>query len=163
MIVAAIAVAPDVAQAKEVADLVRRGPTLVERCRRGSRRAEARVRDYDSVGLRRTTRELGVAEQASGELADPDVEVAVVLRVAVIVPAPVLVVVIGDVGGEIGPAAVRLAQRPVDVVAEIGGAEQELLARLPVLRRRLALRRLQRAGIDQVARLERRSRTGGRD
>ena len=43
--------------------------------------------------------------------------------------------VIGDVAGEIGVAAVRLDQRPVDVVAEIGGAEQGLLAILPILRR----------------------------
>ena len=38
--------------------------------------------------------------------------------------AQILVVVIGDVGGEVGVAAVRLDQRPVDVVAELGGAEQ---------------------------------------
>ena len=55
--------------------------------------------------------------------------------------------VIGDVGGEIGVAAVRLHQRPVDVVAEIGRAEQRLLAILPVLDRR-ALRRRQPALID---------------
>ena len=34
--------------------------------------------------------------------------------------APEFVGVIGDVRGEIGPASVRLAERPVDVVAELG-------------------------------------------
>ena len=58
-----------------------------------------------------------------------------------------LVAVIGDVGGEIGVAAVRLHQRPVDVVAERGRAEQRLLAILPVLDRR-ALRRRQAALVD---------------
>ena len=58
-----------------------------------------------------------------------------------------LVLVIGDVGGEIGVAAVRLDQRPIDIVAEGGGAEQRLLAVFPVLDRR-ALRRRQAALID---------------
>ena len=40
---------------------------------------------------------------------------------------------VGDVGGEIGVGAVGLEQRPVDVVAEVGRAEQGLLAVLPVL------------------------------
>src|SRR5262249_22999415 len=47
-----------------------------------------------------------------------------------------LVLVVGDVGGEIGITAVRFHQWPVDVVAEGGGAEQRLLAILPVLHRR---------------------------
>ena len=60
-----------------------------------------------------------------------------------------LVLVVGDVGGEIGVAAVRLHQRPVDVVAEGGGAEQRLLAVLPILDR-LALRRRQAALVDEA-------------
>src|SRR3546814_19742923 len=40
-----------------------------------------------------------------------------------------LVPMIGDVAGEIGPAAVGLLQRPVDIVAEFGGAEPCLRAR----------------------------------
>ena len=63
--------------------------------------------------------------------------------------APVLVVVIGDVVGEVGPAAVRLLERPVDVVAELRGAEQRLLAVFPVVGL-LALRRLEPALVDQV-------------
>ena len=39
--------------------------------------------------------------------------------------------VIGDVGGEISVAAVRFLQRPVDVVAEIGRAEQASARGLP--------------------------------
>ena len=58
--------------------------------------------------------------------------------------------VIGDVAGEIGVAAVRLDQRPVDVVAEIGGAEQRLLAILPILGG-LALGRRQAAFVDDAA------------
>ena len=64
-----------------------------------------------------------------------------------------LVAVIGDVAGEIGVAAVGLDQRPVDVVAEIGGAEQELLAVLPILVD-LALGRRQPALIDEPLGLE---------
>ena len=60
-----------------------------------------------------------------------------------------LVGVVGDVVGEIGVAAVGLAQRPVDVVAEVGGAEQGLRARFPVVRR-LALGRVQHALVDQA-------------
>ena len=63
--------------------------------------------------------------------------------------AQVLVAVVGDVGGEIGVAAVRLDQRPVDVVAVVGGAEQRLLAILPILGR-LALGRLQPALVDHA-------------
>ena len=44
-----------------------------------------------------------------------------------------LVVVVGDVAGEIGVAAVRFHQRAIDVVAEGGRAEQRLLAVLPLL------------------------------
>src|SRR6516162_1852652 len=58
-----------------------------------------------------------------------------------------LVLVIGDVGGEVGVGAVRLDQRTIDVVAERGGAEQQLLAVLPILDRR-SLRRRQAAFID---------------
>ena len=58
-----------------------------------------------------------------------------------------LVLVIGDVGREIGVAAVRLLQRPVDVVAIGGGPEQGLLAVLIILDRH-ALRRRQPAFID---------------
>ena len=54
-----------------------------------------------------------------------------------------LVGVVGDVVGEIRVAAVGFAQRPVHVVAELGGAEQGLRARLPVVRG-LAFGRLQR-------------------
>src|SRR3546814_7152965 len=49
--------------------------------------------------------------------------------------------------------AVRLAQGAVDVVAELGRLEQKLRARLPVLRR-LALGRLQHAGVEELARLQ---------
>src|SRR5262245_28128413 len=45
-----------------------------------------------------------------------------------------LVIVIGDVIGEVSPAAVGLLQRTVDLVAEFRGPEQRLLAVLPVIR-----------------------------
>jgi hypothetical protein len=41
--------------------------------------------------------------------------------------------VVGDVGGEVGVGAVGLEERPVDVVAEGGGAEERLLPVLPIL------------------------------
>ena len=47
-------------------------------------------------------------------------------------PRRELVVVIGHIGGEVGVAAVRLHERAIDVVAEVGGPEQRLLAILPV-------------------------------
>ncbi len=62
-----------------------------------------------------------------------------------------LLLVIGDVGREIGVGAVGLQQRAVDVVAEGGGAEQRLLAILPVLVI-LALGRRQPALIDEPLR-----------
>ena len=46
-----------------------------------------------------------------------------------------LVLVVGDVGREIGVGAVRLDQRTIDVVAKGGGAEQRLLAVLVILDR----------------------------
>ena len=57
---------------------------------------------------------------------------------------------IGDVGGEIGPRPVRLLERPVDIVAELGRAEERLRPRLPIVRQ-LALGRLERADIDEAA------------
>ena len=59
-----------------------------------------------------------------------------------------LVGVVGDVVGEVGVGAVRLAQRAIDVVAEPRRAEQGLLARFPIVGR-LALGRLEHALIDQ--------------
>ncbi len=61
----------------------------------------------------------------------------------------VLVVVVGDVGGEVGPAAVGLLERPVDLVAEPGRPKQRLLAILPVVGFQ-ALGRLEPALIDQA-------------
>src|SRR4030081_3784181 len=52
-----------------------------------------------------------------------------------------LVLVIGDIGSEIGVAAVGLDQRPVDVVAIGGGAKQRLFAILIVFDRRSVGRR----------------------
>ena len=66
-----------------------------------------------------------------------------------VVAAGDLVGVVGDVVGEVGVAAVGLAQRAIDVVAETGGAEEGLRAGFPVVRR-LALRRLQHAFVDQA-------------
>ena len=65
-----------------------------------------------------------------------------------VVAARYLVGMIGDVIGEVGVRSVRLAQRPVDVVAELGRAEQGLRARFPVLRR-FPLGRFQHAFVDQ--------------
>ena len=71
-----------------------------------------------------------------------------------VVAALDLVEVVGDVGGEVGPAAVGLLDRAVGVVAVGGGAEEGLLARLPVLGE-LALRRLERALVDEAVGVER--------
>ncbi len=57
--------------------------------------------------------------------------------------------VIGDIGGKIGVAAVRFLQRPVDIVAESGRFEEFLLAILPILDG-LALRRRQAPDIDEI-------------
>ena len=65
-----------------------------------------------------------------------------------------LVVVIGDIGREIGPAAIGFLDRTIDIVAMFGRTEQGLLARLPVFGR-LALGRLEHAFIDQALVLER--------
>jgi hypothetical protein len=62
-----------------------------------------------------------------------------------------LLQVVGRVGREVGPAAVRLLERPILVVAVGGGTEQQQLDRLPIVRL-LALGRLERAAIDEVAR-----------
>ena len=62
-------------------------------------------------------------------------------------PAAELVVVIGDVAGEIGPRPIRFFQRAIDFVAELRRAEQGLRPRLPVVRQ-LALWRFENALID---------------
>ena len=59
-----------------------------------------------------------------------------------------LVIVIGDIGGEIGPTAIRFLHRPVHIIAVIGRAKQSLLTRLPIFRF-LALWRLQDPLINQ--------------
>src|SRR5262249_16772466 len=46
-----------------------------------------------------------------------------------------LAFVVSNVGGEVGIAAVRLPQWPVDVVAEFGRTEQCLFSILPILDR----------------------------
>ena len=89
-------------------------------------------------GLHRRLQPLDVARVVGAEHVDHVLEAA-----------QVLVAVIGDVGGEIGVAAVRLDQRPVDVVAIVGGAEQRLLAVFPLVGR-LALGRLQPACVDHA-------------
>ena len=61
--------------------------------------------------------------------------------------------VVGDVAGEIGVGAVRFEQRTIDIVAEARGAEQRLLAVLPVLHLR-ALGRRQAALVDEAARAQ---------
>ncbi len=60
-----------------------------------------------------------------------------------------LVGVVGDVVGEIGVGAVAFLQRAVHVVAELGGAEQGLGARLPIVGG-FALGRFQHAFVDQA-------------
>ena len=77
----------------------------------------------------------------------------------VVEAASELVAVIGHVGGEIGVRAVGLHQRPIHVVAELSGAEQELLAVFPFLVD-LALRRRQASCVDQPLRLQVGDRVG---
>ena len=57
--------------------------------------------------------------------------------------------VIGEIGAEIGPCPVRLLDRPVLVIAELGRTEQRQLNRLPVFRRGLALWRFKHTVIDK--------------
>ncbi len=56
---------------------------------------------------------------------------------------------IGHVGAEIGPGAVRLLDRAVLIVAEFGGAEQGKFDRLPIFGR-FALGRFEDAVIDEI-------------
>ena len=65
-----------------------------------------------------------------------------------------LVEMIGDIGGEIGPRAVRFHHRPVHVIPVFGGFEQRLLARLPIVGL-FAFGRLEHAFIDQPLGFER--------
>ena len=65
-----------------------------------------------------------------------------------------LVAVIGDIGGKIGPASIGFLQRPIHIVAKLRCPEQELRPLLPVFRRRLTFRGLERTGIDQIACLQ---------
>ena len=64
-------------------------------------------------------------------------------------PALHLVVMVRDIGCEIGPGPVRLHHRTVHIVAMFGRPEQRLLARLPIFGL-LALGRLQHTLIDQT-------------
>ena len=63
--------------------------------------------------------------------------------------APHLVVVIGDVGGEIGPAPIGLFHRAVHIIAMGGRAEQGLDAGFPIIGL-FALGRFQNAFVDQA-------------
>ena len=69
-------VAPDVVQVQPVTDLVGSSATQVEGHCCGAYSAEGRVTDHHAIGRCRTARELRVAEQATGQPAHPDVEVA---------------------------------------------------------------------------------------
>ena len=60
-----------------------------------------------------------------------------------------LVIMVGDIGREIGPGAIRFLHRTVDIIAVGGGFEQRLFPRLPILGQ-LALGRFQRAAIDET-------------
>ena len=60
-----------------------------------------------------------------------------------------LIVVIRDIRREIGPAAVRLHDRAVNIIAVVRGFEQRLFARFPIFGQ-LAFGRLKRAAIDQT-------------
>ena len=64
-----------------------------------------------------------------------------------------LLEVIGEIGTEIGPGAVRLLDRPILIVAELRRAEQRQFDRFPVLGR-LALGRFEHAVIDIAARAQ---------
>jgi hypothetical protein len=79
---------------------------------------------------------LDVAAMVGAEHIDHLVEAAVVL-----------VLEVGNVGGEIGVGAVRLDQRTIHVVTDFGRAEQRLFAIFPIFRQ-LALRWRQRALVD---------------
>ncbi len=62
--------------------------------------------------------------------------------------------VVGEIGTEIGPAAVGFADRAVLVVAESGRTEQGQLNGLPVLGRGLALGCFEHAVVDEIARAQ---------
>src|SRR3546814_1426768 len=65
--------------------------------------------------------------------------------------------ILGEVGGEVGPRAVGLPERPIDVVAEPGRAEQRLRPGFPILGR-FALGRLEHSGINEIGRASCRER-----
>src|SRR5260370_567803 len=67
------------------------------------------------------------------------------------------VVVISDVSGEIGPRTVRFLERSIDLVAELGGGKQGLLARLPIVGQHAA-RWVEDADVNEAALVERRER-----
>src|SRR3546814_11459516 len=60
-----------------------------------------------------------------------------------------LLEMIGEIGAEIGPAAVRLLDRTVLIVAEPRRAEQRQFDRFPVFGR-FALRRFEQAVVDEI-------------
>ena len=64
-----------------------------------------------------------------------------------------LLEVIGEIGAEIGPRAVRLLDRAILIVTELGRAEQRQLDRLPIVGH-FALGGIEHAVIDQIARAQ---------
>src|SRR6266511_5691803 len=73
---AGVPIAPDMVEVEPVADLVRCGAAEVERRYHRTSCPEGRVGDHDTVRLRRSSRELRIAQVPAGEVADPEVQIA---------------------------------------------------------------------------------------
>src|SRR5262249_7891151 len=68
-------IAPDVAQVQEMADLVGRGASQVEGGGGAAGGPEGGIEYHDTIGLGGAAGELGVAQEALPEGADPGVEI----------------------------------------------------------------------------------------
>ncbi len=75
LVVAAAGIAPNVAQVQPVAHFVGGGAAQVVGFHRRAAAAEGRVQNHNSVGSRRAARKLRVAQQATAQVAAPQVEV----------------------------------------------------------------------------------------
>jgi len=116
---------------------------------------QAAIEQIDQAADQHLQRRLALAQCLNGGLH--------ALDVAAVIGAPdvdlggeathVFVVVIGQVGGEIGPGAVRPFEWTIHVIAIGGRLEQQLRQRLPILVR-FAFGRRQGACVEQTERVE---------
>ena len=70
-------VSPDMAEVQPMANLVGRSSPTIERRPSGTHRAECRIQDDDTIGSRRAAGKLGIPEQASPQVANPDIQIGI--------------------------------------------------------------------------------------